>query len=55
MKYFVIAVVWSSAKQKCVRKIMGIFDEFRSAEIFRNAYNDIYCADAEIVELGENQ
>ena len=48
-KVFVIATVWSAEEKKQIRKIVGEFDGFVNASLFKNAYNEHYKADAKIV------
>ena len=52
-KYFVIATVWSSAENKQVDTIVGEFNKFHNANIFKEAYNDYYSATAYIKETAE--
>ena len=50
MKYFVIATHWDDNRKAQVRYIAGQFDNYMTASLFKNAYNDHYKADAMIVE-----
>lgn len=50
MKYFVVAVRWSSEKEAQVKEIVGAFERFHMARIFQQVYNEKYSAQAEIVE-----
>lgn len=38
-KYFVIAIKWDDDKQKQVEYIVGTFDDFICAKLFKDAYN----------------
>lgn len=49
-KYFVIATHWDEEKKAQVKYIAGEFNNFANANIFKNAYNEHYKADAVIVE-----
>lgn len=49
-KYIVVATRWSSEANAQIKVVVGQFDEFMYASIFRNAYNDRYSANAEIIE-----
>lgn len=49
MKYFVVATQWATKAETQIKVIVGSFDTFVCAEIFRNAYNQHYSANAEIV------
>ena len=50
MKYFVITRHWDDSKHDIVKRIAGSFDRFFDAALFRDAYNEHYRANAEIVE-----
>lgn len=50
MKYFVIATHWDDNRKAQVKYIAGEFNNFANANIFKNAYNEYYKADAIIVE-----
>ena len=52
-KYFVIATMWNSEKQKQVDEIIGEFDKFHNAKLFRESYNNFYNATAYIKESTE--
>ena len=49
-KYFVIASHWDEEKKAQVKYIAGEFNNFANANIFKNAYNEHYSADAVIVD-----
>jgi len=46
MKYFVIATHWDNDRKAQVKYIAGEFNNFANANIFKNAYNEHYSADA---------
>ena len=48
MKYFVIAIKWDEEKEAQVKYVAGQFNSYINAELFRNAYNDHYSANAQI-------
>ena len=50
MKYFVIATHWDEERKAQVKYIAGAFNDFPNANIFKNAYNEQYKADAVIVD-----
>ena len=50
MKYFVIATCWNDEKKEAVKCIVGEFDSYMNASIFRDAYDKFYSANAKIVE-----
>lgn len=47
-KYFVIATHWDEERKAQVKYIAGAFNDFPNANIFKNAYNEHYKADAVI-------
>lgn len=51
MKYLVVAVKWDSEKCEQVKYIAGQFDSYFNAELFRNAYNNNFKANAKIIEV----
>lgn len=53
MKYFVVATQWSAKAQTQIKVVVGMFDTFVCAEIFRDAYSRHYSAEAEIVSQYE--
>ena len=42
MKYFVIATCWNGKKKEDLKCIVGEFDSYMNASIFRNAYDNYY-------------
>ena len=48
-KYFVIAIKWCEEAQAQKKVIVGSFDEYYLANIFREAYNASFSAHATIV------
>ena len=49
-KYFVISTHWDEERKAQVKYIAGAFNDFPNANIFKNAYNEHYKADAVIVD-----
>lgn len=49
-KYEVLATVWDSEEKKQVKVVAGVFDKITNAIIFRDAYNNFFKANSEIVE-----
>ena len=52
-KYFVIATIWDSDKKKQVETIIGEFDKFHNAKLFKESYNNFYHATSHIKESTE--
>ena len=50
MKYFVIATCWNDEKEESVKCIVGEFDSYMNASIFRDVYDKYYSTNAKIVE-----
>lgn len=50
MKYFVIATHWDDKRKAQVKYIAGEFSSYMNANIFKEAYNAHYSANAVIVE-----
>lgn len=53
MNYFVIAVRWDETKGKQVKCIIGQFPQYYLASIFKEAYNEEFSANAEVVTAEE--
>ena len=51
MKYVVIARKWNSVTNKSENYVAGSFDDVVNAEIFKEAYEKAYSANAEIKEI----
>lgn len=49
-KYYVVATKWSDEHKAQVKYIAGEFTEYVMAALFKNAYNDHYHANAEVVD-----
>ena len=49
-KYYVIAIHWDDEKKAQVKYVAGEFNTFVNARIFKDAYNEHYHANAELVE-----
>lgn len=47
--YFVVATKYDEKVEKQIKVIVGQFKDFVNAKIFRDAYNEFYSTDAEIV------
>lgn len=47
--YEVEATVWDSEKRKQVKKVVGVFDEFFNAYIFKTAYEHEFCTTVNII------
>ena len=53
MNYYVIAIRWSDEEKKQVKAIVGTFETYMNASLFKNAYNEHYSANAYIVNIKE--
>ena len=49
-RYFVVATRWSDEDKAQVKYIAGEFTEYNLARIFKEAYNEHYSADAQIID-----
>ena len=49
-KYEVWVIVWSEEYGQQIKKVAGTFDTLMHAKLFKDAYNNYYSANAEIVE-----
>lgn len=49
-RYFVVATHWSEEDNAQVKYIAGEFTEYNLARIFKEAYNEHYKADAQVVD-----
>lgn len=47
--YKVVARVWSTEDKKVVDKVLGLFEDYVCAKLFRNSYNTRYNANSEII------
>ena len=47
--YEVEATVWDSEQRKQVKKVIGVFDKFFNARIFKTAYEREFCTTVNIV------
>lgn len=52
-KYFVIAVRWNNDINALVNTIVGTFDEYYLAAMFRDCYNDKFSAGAVVRSADE--
>jgi hypothetical protein len=50
MKYLVIATKWDDNAKAQLKYVAGEFPTYHLAAMFRDAYNDHYKADAEVIE-----
>lgn len=49
-KYYVVATKWSDEHKGQIKYVAGEFTEYVMAAIFKDAYNEHYHANAEIVD-----
>ncbi len=49
-KYYVVATKWSEGHEAQIKYVAGEFPEYVLAAIFKDAYNEHYHANAEIVD-----
>jgi len=50
-KYYVVAIKWDDNEKKQVEKVLGEFDDYMNANIFKQAYYKIYSCSPRIVEV----
>ena len=50
MKYFVISTHWDDEREAAVKYIVGEFDKYNNARIFKEAFNANFSTHAVIVE-----
>lgn len=48
-KYYVVATKWNEERRAQIKYVAGEFTEYVMAEIFKDAYNEHYHANAEII------
>ena len=49
-KYYVVATKWSEAHEAQIKYVAGEFTEYVMAAIFKDAYNEHYHANAQIID-----
>lgn len=49
-KYEVWVTLWSCEYKQQIKKLAGTFDSFMNAKLFKEAYDNHYSTNAEIVE-----
>lgn len=54
MRYSVVTIKWSKEQCKQVKTVVGIFDSYVNAELFKVAYEERYHAFTEIVDVLQN-